>query len=144
LGMFAGCKRSHDEAKQVKRVKAELNLPAMSADEKKAAEARLDWNMETLSDAYDKVGSRNRKWDGYARDALKLFAQVRAYGNDVQGFPGLLSAKLSRAIELGCDDPLIKFLHVRFALDMVGQSAKVHLYSPRNWVINCDAASSHP
>ena len=117
LAIIAGCKQSNDEAKKVKRVEAQLDLPAASADQKKSADNQLDWEITTLVDAYDKVGSKNKKWDGPARDALKFYAKTRAYGTDIEGFPGVLSAYVSRAIELGCDDPLIKYLYVRFVLD---------------------------
>ena len=114
----ASCKRSHDEAKKIERVETQLKLPDMSVEEKKIADKRLEWNMATLYDAYDKVGSHNKKRDRDAHDALKFFAQVRSYGANLKGFPELLNAYVSRAIELGCDDPMIKYLHVRFGTDM--------------------------
>lgn len=118
LFLNASCKRSHDEAKKIQRVETQLDLPDMSADEKKIADKRLEWNMATLYDAYDKFGSHNKTWDRDAHSALKFFAQVRAYGGNLKGFPELLTAYVSRATELGCDDPMMKYLHVRFVTDM--------------------------
>jgi hypothetical protein len=114
LSLGTSCKRSHDEAKKIEIVESQLDLPEMSAEEKKIGDKRLEWNMATLYDAYDKVGSRNKKWDGEAHRALKFFAQARSYGANLKGFPELLDAYVARALELGCNDPMIKYLRVRF------------------------------
>jgi hypothetical protein len=112
------CKPKHTDAKNIKRTEPELNVPGPSPEASKSSDARLDWCMEVTSDGYNKAGSRNPKWDGAAREALQRFAQVRAYGPDIEGFAHLLRYHVSRAIELGCDDPLIKYLQVRFVTDM--------------------------
>lgn len=109
----ASCKRSHDEAKKVEAGEKQLELPEMSVAEKKIADKRLEWNMATLYDAYDKIGSRNKNWDREAHQALKFFAQARSYPS-LKGFPEMLDVYTRRAVELGCDDPMIKYLRVRF------------------------------
>jgi hypothetical protein len=100
-----------------------LELPDMTAAEKKMADERLDWNMATTYDAYDKIGSRNKKWDGEAHNALKFFAQSRSYPN-LKGSSEMLDAYSRRAVELGCDDPMIRYLRVRFD---AGQMTPVQL-----------------
>jgi hypothetical protein len=118
----ASCKKSHDEAKKIERTETQLELPEMSAEKKKIADQHLEWNMETLYDAYDKIGSNNKKWNAEAHGALKFFAQVRSYGSNLKGFPELLEAFAHRAVELGCDDPMIGYLHARFAVDKTQMS----------------------
>ncbi len=108
----SACKPSHEDAKKIKRVEPQLNVPVPEA-RAKSADERLDWNMETSVDAYDKVGDKNPKWNTFAHDALKLFAQVRSYGSDIEGYPGVARTCANRALELGCNDPLIKYLNAR-------------------------------
>lgn len=109
-----GCKPAAPAASKVKQVEPQLNLPDLSLDEKKLAEKELKWVLASTVGAYEKAGFQNAKWDNYARDALKLFAQVQVYGDSVEGFPDLLSAYCARAVTVGCEDPLVKYLHARF------------------------------
>lgn len=122
LLLVTSCKPTHEKAKKIERVETQLVLPDMSVEQKKIADKRLEWNMATLYDAYDKVGSHNKKWDSQAHYALKFFAQVRSYGTNLKGFPDLMNSFTSRALELGCDDPMLKYLHVRFGTDMSGMT----------------------
>jgi hypothetical protein len=75
----------------------------------------LAYNVKTSVEAYDKAGRRNPKWDGEAKKCLMNFCRVRAWTNDS---PHLviqeLRAGLGAAKELGCDDPLIRYLGLRF------------------------------
>ena len=114
------CRKSHDHAKQVTLNEKQLNVPGLSPDQKKVSDARLDWNMEGTLDAYNKIGIRDPKWDFPAREALKLWSQVRAYGEDVDGYPTVLQAYLKRAMDAGCTDPLIGYLNVRMNIDKQG------------------------
>jgi hypothetical protein len=115
LALASGCKPSHDDAKQVKRVESQLNVPNPSEQDKALSDDRLEWNMETTVEAYEKVGSKNSKWNTYARDALKIFAQVRSYGPNIEGYPGVARTYAARAIELGCDDPLVMYMNARLS-----------------------------
>ena len=120
LVVTLGCNRSHDAAKKVERVEPQLTLPQTTPEQRKLQDIRLDWCMQNFVDAYDDVGKRDKKWDGYARDALTYWAQATAYGNNIKGYPNLMIAKLTRAVELGCDDPLVKFVYLDFVEKMDG------------------------
>ena len=45
-------------------------------------ESRFRWNYKTLVGDYDRVGTRNSKWDKEARAALEGFARIRANPGD--------------------------------------------------------------
>jgi hypothetical protein len=89
--------------------------------------ARLAYQLETTVTAYDKIGVKNPKWDGDAKDCLTLFARVRSLTN---GGPAELlnelKAKLPHLSALGCEDPLIRYLDTRFTFSdthSAGQTA---------------------
>ena len=115
LGLTACRKASHEAAKKVKFEETQLNVPGLSTGQKSAADKVLDWHMENLVEGYNKFGSRNPKWDSWAQDALKIWAQGRAYGANVKGFPSLVGLYSSKAVEAGCDDAMIRYVYVRFA-----------------------------
>lgn len=80
------------------------------------ARRRLEWNMKTLVGAYDKVGSRNQKWDAAAREVLTAFAEIRCQSANPKDSDRLLSVVQSgceRASAAGCDDAMISYLHAR-------------------------------
>ncbi len=143
LFLTTACKPSHQEAKDVKLAQSQLDLPTPSPQQQKVADAHLDWNMETLVGAYEKVGLKSPKWDSAARTALKHFAQVRAYGPNVEGFPTQIRNYTSMAVNAGCNDPLIKYLHGRFVLDA---SRKTPEQMAEIWeeIVNGLESSSYP
>ena len=82
-----------------------------------APQSRLDWNMKTLVDAYQKAGHTNPKWDESARGALTEFARVRSQttiSNEAWG--SIISNNCSAAVEAGCDDPMVRYLYIRTCL----------------------------
>lgn len=111
---LVSCKRSHEEARHFETAKTELNVPAPVRD--KALDQRLEWNLETFVDAYDKVGSHNKKWDFPAREALQIVAQQNSVGTWLKSSKSLLPFDLGKATDAGCDDPLLNYLHVRYVL----------------------------
>jgi hypothetical protein len=76
----------------------------------------LRWQHESLSKAYESVGSHDPKWDEIVRQALTLAARVFAQD---PARPGDATERLrelfGNAVEAGCDDPLIGYLHARYA-----------------------------
>ncbi len=124
LGLTACRKASHEAAKKVKFEETQLNVPGLSTGQKSAADKVLDWHMENLVEGYNKFGSRNPKWDSWAQDALKIWAQGRAYGANVKGFPSLVGLYSSKAVEAGCDDAMIRYVYVRFGNKPVTPSAQ--------------------
>ena len=46
---------------------------------------RLEWNRRTLEGAYEKVGKKDPRWDGPAREALDLAARLFSQQVDPRG-----------------------------------------------------------
>jgi hypothetical protein len=79
---------------------------------------RLTWNLKTLVDAYQKAGHTNPKWDEPAKCALTEFARSRSQCTESNEAWGLIIAtNCESAVQAGCDDPMVKYLFIRFALD---------------------------
>jgi hypothetical protein len=74
---------------------------------------RLEWNRRTVQGAYDKVGKKDPRWDGPAREAMDL--AVRMFGQQVD--PAITLADVNKpakaAIDAGCDDSLLVYLYNR-------------------------------
>jgi hypothetical protein len=73
----------------------------------------LAWNEKTLVGAYDKVGKKNPQWDGLARDALHLMAQLVSHTGERRLEKLDVRAAMKKAVDAGCDDPLVVFSQVR-------------------------------
>ena len=65
------------------------------------------WNERTALAAYDAVGKKNPKWNDLAREGIRRF--VAPDGQPAAREP------LEKAIEAGCDDPLILYFEARVA-----------------------------
>jgi hypothetical protein len=78
---------------------------------------RTDWNTDTTLGAYEKVGSKNPKWDADAKSALAEYVKIRAgitnYEQRVQTL-NLAGTYAGSAIDHGCDDPLVEYIYCRF------------------------------
>ncbi len=76
----------------------------------------LRWRHESLLKAYESVGSHDPKWDEIVRQALTLAARVFAQDPTRPGdATERLRELFGKAVEAGCDDPLIGYLHARYA-----------------------------
>ena len=71
----------------------------------------LAWNRATLGDAYAKVGKRDPKWDGPAREALDRAARLFSMREDPLVTPGDVFGPARQAVLAGCDDPLVLYLY---------------------------------
>ena len=77
----------------------------------------LKYNLRTTIEAYEKVGRKNSKWDDQAKKCLRLFAEIRSTTNhNVNGLIEQLNTNLVAVRGLNCDDPLIRYLYMRFVL----------------------------
>ena len=93
-----------------------LNHPTLSPEQ--AKEQRLTWNLKTLVEAYQKAGHTSPKWDEPAKRALTEFARSRSQcteSNEAWGW--IIATNCESAVQAGCDDPMVKYLFIRFALD---------------------------
>lgn len=86
--------------------------PALSP--KAARQQRLEWNLTTLVKAYEQAGHTNPKWDEAAKSALTEFARSRSGIPDAQS--GVISSNVASAIQAGCDDPMVNYLFIRYAM----------------------------
>ena len=91
-----------------------LSCHVMPAATNETDPEKLSFNLKTLVGAYEKVGRRNAKWDGDAKQCLTAFAKMRAVTNGTAGaFKPEMVTLLTRLAEKKCDDPMIRYLHVR-------------------------------
>jgi hypothetical protein len=92
---------------------ADAPIPQDRAAMEKRSRDSLEWNKRSLGDAYLKVGKRDKRWDGPAADALEKAARMFSQQTDPIVAPADVHAPAKRAIEAGCDDPMILYLRAR-------------------------------
>jgi hypothetical protein len=71
-------------------------------------QAEWKWNERTALEAYDRVGHRSPRWDADAREGIRLYTAPAAVSPK-----GAARPFLEKAIEAGCDDPLVLYLEAR-------------------------------
>jgi hypothetical protein len=98
----AGCKRS---------------AAAQEHDAVAVQQATESWDSRTLAGAYPNAGHTNPKWDDVAKAALTEFALMRSGQSSVAEASGTISNSCVAALGLGCDDPMIRYLAVRYVID---------------------------
>jgi hypothetical protein len=85
---------------------------------------RLAWQDKTLTKAYDSYGNQNPKWDAPAKKALAEFARVRAGKDNAESGVASVGESAQKAMQAGCEDPLIRYLYCRFAPDYSSKPLK--------------------
>jgi hypothetical protein len=85
---------------------------AFGADSKPGYAARLQWNINTTVGDYERCGHKDPKWDADAKKALGIFAEMLSGQNSDVKLEEFRKAARS-AIDLGCDDPLLRYLAFR-------------------------------
>jgi tetratricopeptide (TPR) repeat protein len=95
---------------------ADLVAPIPQDPEKQAQRQKetLAHNEKTLRGAYDRVGRTDPRWDAAAQRALDLAARHFS-GVDPLVAPKEVHEAANEAVEAGCDDPLMLYLHARFS-----------------------------
>jgi hypothetical protein len=90
-----------------------MSLPAAAADSLNPGQ--FTYNLRTTTEAYQTAGRKDPKWDAEAGRAFSIYSRIRAWTN---GNPDALYAdlrnSLARLAALGCDDPLVRYLQLRF------------------------------
>ncbi|HEY1790798.1 MAG TPA: hypothetical protein VGJ73_21800 [Verrucomicrobiae bacterium] len=80
---------------------------------------RQKWDDATLSGAYNSVGNHDPKWDKDAREALDAYAQIwTAPDNERETLSELIGDSAANAVGAGCQDPMIRYLYVRYSSDV--------------------------
>lgn len=88
-----------------------------------ARQSRLNWNLETTVDAYKKVGKTNSKWDEPAIRALTEYARNSSkVTSPEEPWEEIIRTNCDAAIKAGCNDPMVRYLHVRFSLTKTSKS----------------------
>jgi hypothetical protein len=95
---------------------AEKPIPQDPARQEKAFRDLLAWNRATIGGAYEKVGKKNPKWDAAAREALEAAARMAGKAIDPASGPEDVFGPAKKAVEAGCDDPMILFLYASASL----------------------------
>jgi hypothetical protein len=99
-------------------VGADRPIPQDSERMAMRSRERLAWNRRTVGEAYERVGKKDPQWDELARKALELAAKMFA----LQGDPPIALADVQvpakKAVEAGCDDPMILYLYARSSTDV--------------------------
>ncbi|MGA3285619.1 MAG: TlpA disulfide reductase family protein [Verrucomicrobiota bacterium] len=76
------------------------------------------WNYKTLVEPYEKAGHTSPKWDEPAKRALTEYARTRSQCTESNEDWGLIiSTNCGGAVDAGCDDPLIRYLYIRFCMN---------------------------
>ena len=95
-------------------------MPTLPQTEK---ERRLAWNLETLVTAYEQAGHTNHLWDEPAKLALTEFARTRANVLDAgEAWFDIIRTNADEAVQVGCDDPMVKYLYIKFAMNQASDS----------------------
>jgi hypothetical protein len=95
-----------EEARGV--LKAVLPLLRHRAKNDAAAQAVLDYDHRSMAEGYEKFGRKDPRWDALAREALS----TRAAGAGAVPRDAVVAA-YRRAVDAGCDDPLVLYLYAR-------------------------------
>jgi hypothetical protein len=99
----------------------ESNRPlTLAAD---AQENRYAWNLKTLVAPYETAGFANPAWDEPAKRALTAFAELRSKLAAVNTSSQIIAINCDLAVQAGCQDPMIEYLHLRFPRVAPGNDA---------------------
>jgi len=91
----------------------ERPIPQDPEQQEKRIRDVFAWHQRQLVGAYDKVGKKDPRWDKPAREGLEAFAHFNSKTPDPQIKSQEAYAPVKRAIDAGCDDPLILYLYAR-------------------------------
>ena len=91
-------------------------IPQDTARMEQRSRDRLEWNRRTLAVAYDKVGKKDPRWDGPAREALELAARMFSQQVDPVVSLSDIHGPAKKAVDAGCKDPMILYLYARTSI----------------------------
>jgi hypothetical protein len=93
-----------------------LGLAACSHRQPATRADVLKWNLATLTNSYDASGHKNPKWDKDATEAMTEFARTKTASDDeLEILFDLAGDAADDAVHAGCDDPMVRYLYVRYA-----------------------------
>jgi hypothetical protein len=89
------------------------SIPQDSSLRLKLERETLEWNKRTLLGAYEKVGRKDERWDAQAREALEVMVRSVSHA-EPRPLASEVREAFKKAVDCGCDDPLIVFNNVRY------------------------------
>ena len=99
-----------------------LLFPLVGCHRKKAPspkellQARLAWNVKTLVTAYEKNPDSGLAGEESVKAALAEFARIRAnVCTPDEPWQEIIGTNCEAAVQAGCDDPIIRYLYLRFS-----------------------------
>jgi hypothetical protein len=112
LGVACGPKGPSDSPDRSSRLVSPIQ-PTQGRVE--SNEQLLEWNLRSLVGDYDRLAPKDPRWDEHARLALSAFASTRVSStNSGPGSAAAGSNHVSLAVQAGCRDPLVRYLHLRW------------------------------
>ena len=109
--LLAGCEKKNKPATEAK----ESHSPAAIVTDR--VQQQYDWNLKTLVTPYKTAGFANPAWDEPAERALVAFASLRSRLAKGTPWVEIIATNCDLAVRAGCKDPMIRYLHIRFAWD---------------------------
>ena len=88
-----------------------LRRKAAATAYEKSLQRELEWNRATTLASYDNGGHTNPKWDAAAREAIVMQVRPRFDPNRSSKDDQRIAAAIQKAIDLGCDDPFVLYVH---------------------------------
>jgi tetratricopeptide (TPR) repeat protein len=89
-------------------------------------QAEFAWNLKTLVSAYQLAGSTDARWDDAATRALTAFAHLRSGTVPVaEDANDVITTNCAAAVAAGCDDPLVRYLNIRFSMSQSASPEEV-------------------
>jgi hypothetical protein len=100
---------------EILRAKAEP-LPSHPDKQRERAAATLAYNQRTLAEAYERVSKKDPRWDSPAREAVGTAVQAFSRVGDQPTTNEDVYAASKKAVDVGCDDPLVLYLYARSSI----------------------------
>ena len=116
LLLWSGCGKKRDARAEIALPKAASNLPKTQFDSRSSGNSNrmYEWAKETYVGGYQQAGTKSPRWDAAAAEALEEYSYLRIAGKPRDpGDPDYLKTQLKKAVNAGCNDPFIRYLHMR-------------------------------
>jgi hypothetical protein len=116
VGVGVGCRQSEEAAPLPGAHLAWDDVPATRYASRTPEYTNWwhEWALNEYLGAYERHGQRDPAWDDTVKDLLTDYAHRRVFQTPAEGREGQqLAADLREAMAAGCQDPLVRYLHLR-------------------------------
>lgn len=104
---------------------------------------RRAWVVAVLNRGYGETARTNAQWDAPALAALEAYADYARVAADERNFSALSNAVVS-AVANGCDDPMIRYMQLRYGLTQTNQTPEQFALSSLNVFRSMLLSRYHP